>query len=194
MEPADGCLCTGTHQKSTAKLFGEDGHRENVDLFHFPVGFFLFSSALQSFGDYKQVPKIFPWLFDSLSTHVLSRKARRKVKPHLQLGDLSCWYSSIANNSKRRFGKRRNSKEMKEQSRITQRSELPHRLERAGVKPLSSAALGAGPLRELHAHSPDIKKRIIWELQDKSPTQVSSDCLTRALHPLKLINLLSQDC
>lgn len=78
--------------------------------------------------------------------------------------------------------------------------ELPHRLERAGTKPwwvphpLQPLGQDHVPLQELYMHSPDIKNRLIWELQGKFPTQVSSDGLTSALYPVKLINLLTQDC
>lgn len=57
--------------------------------------------------------------------------------------------------------------------------------------PSSSAALGAGPRAAPGAG--DTKSRLIWDLQDRFPTQVRSDCLTSALYHLKLINLLTQD-
>lgn len=68
--------------------------------------------------------------------------------------------------------------------------------ERAGIKPwwVSHPLQPSGQDQELSVLSPDIKNRIIWEVQDGFPPQDPLDCLTGALHPPKLINQLTQAC
>lgn len=57
---------------------------------------------------------------------------------------------------------------------------------------LQAAAAGAQPFWVSVQPSQD--SRLIQEVQDTFPMQFSTDHLTSALYPLKLINLLTPDC
>lgn len=69
----------------------------------------------------------------------------------------------------------------------------PVKLQSKAVKSWDKAWWVPHPLQdlELSVLSPDIKNRIIW---DGFPPQDPLDCLTSALHPLKLLNQLTQAC
>lgn len=151
----------------------------------------LVFSALQSFGGFPLVP-------GGVNPRPCTCWGCRRA---MYLPSVICsWETWPANTdtslitAKGALEKRRNSREINELNRIMPCPELSCMLERAGLKPwwvrypLQPLGQDHVSLWQLYMHSPDEKNKLIWELQDEFPTQISS------LDPLKLINLLTQDC